>query len=113
MPMIKKRRKSDKKKRRNLFKTNKITEPEKPVENVLSEEQPKSKKTKNSLSVEIQVEEFVQEKPSTEKLKRSQKSVQEIKEEEPITQSAVENIDEVKAEETSKSKPLKKTKQRY
>lgn len=110
MPMTKKRRRVDKKKRRNLFTTVNIAKVDKPIEKSPSPEQSQIKKTKNG-RVDQNLEDSVEESSVVEDLKQNRSSFTEVLEKELNEQSVEESCDDI---ETDKEMPkLKKTKQRY
>lgn len=114
MPMIKRRRKIDKKKRRCLYGIEKKPNSIQPVENISQiEEEPSSKKNKNGRIVNIKIEENTLEDHSADenfesKSKSSEKSI----EEKNIDTLKEESIKDVKVE-VSNPKSQTKTKQRY
>jgi len=112
MPMIKKRKKMDKNKRRSLFGANKISKLDNPIENKI--QQPLVKKTKNGRIVDVKIEEQPTEDIQLkEESKHKRQSVNKITEDENI-EKPIKEIQKVVDKKLSKlSKLPPKTEQRY
>lgn len=116
MPMIKRRRRMDKNKRRCLYgvekKPNSIQSIETPITPV--EEEPIVKKHKNGRIINLKVEEKINEDHSTDEKSESKCKVADksTKKDKMIEKSKEESIEDVKVE-ISNPKSSAKTKQRY
>jgi len=115
MPMIKKRRKMDKKKRRCLFGAAKKTKLDPPIENLIILEKPIIKKHKNGRLLDIKKEESELIKESNSKLNSDSnlKSSNNSIEDKEIEQSVEQNNVDIKEELLPNSKLSTKNKQWY
>jgi len=112
MPMIKKRKKMDKNKRRSLFGADKILKLDDPIKNKIK--QPLVKKTKNDRIIDVKIEKQpTKDIQLKEESKHKRQSVNKITGNENI-EKPMKEIQEVVGEKLSKlSKLPPKTEQRY
>lgn len=110
MPMIKKRRKVDKKKRKCLYGAENIPKLDKLIDNKISQ-QPLVKKTKNSRIVDVKIEkQHTEDMQLKEESKLKRQPVNKITEDEK-TEKLVKEIEVVEENVSKSSKLPSKTKQ--